>query len=166
MQVHLRIKILRHGKSTTHEEANVIIPQQVITAIEEGATCVKVINDDTNMFVLLLYFYIKQSLSTTVFLEGTSSNRNVIDIRKTAEKEKDVVPSLLAAHTLSRCDSVPKLYVLGKKSICSLLQKYLLQHLGEASTDISDVIQEEKTFIAAHYSITNTTDMSEIRCVF
>ena len=51
---------------------------------------------------------------------------------------------------------MPKLYGLGKKSICSLLQKYSLQHLAEASADISDVIQEGKTFIAADYGITNT----------
>ena len=57
----------------------------------------------TQMFILLLYFYIKQSLSTTVFLEETGSNRNVTDIGKTAEKQKGVVPSLLAVHALSRC---------------------------------------------------------------
>ena len=79
MQVHLGIKTLYHGMSTTHKEADVIIPQQVITAIEEEA-CVKVISDAIDVFVLLLHFYIEQSLSTTVFLEGTGSNRNVIDI--------------------------------------------------------------------------------------
>ena len=103
MQVHLRIKALRHAMSIRHEVADIIIPQYVITAIEEGATCAEVINDDTDAFVLLLHFYIEQSLSTTVFLKGTGSNRNVIDIRKTAEKQKGVVPSLLAVHTLSRC---------------------------------------------------------------
>ena len=77
-------------------------------------------------------------------------------IRKTAEKQKYIVPSLLAADASSGCDSVPELYGLGKKSVCSLLQKYSLQHLAEASADISDVIQEGKTFITAHYGITNT----------
>ena len=73
---------------------------------------------------------------------------------------------LSAAHAVSGCDSVPKLHGLKNKLVCSLLQKYPLQHFGEASADISDVIQEGKTFIAAHYGITNTKDMSEIRCVF
>ena len=118
------------------------------------------------MFVLLLHFYIEQSLSTTVFLEGAGSNRNVTDIGKTAEKHEDVAPYLLAAYVLSGCDRVPKLYGLGKKSVCSLLQKYPLQILGAANADISDVIQGGKTFIAAHYGITSTTDMLEIRCVF
>ena len=33
----------------------------------------------------------------------------------------------LAAHALSECDSVPKLYGLGKKSVCSLQQKNLFR---------------------------------------
>ena len=46
--MHLGIKTLHHSMSTTHEEANVIIPQRVTTAIEEEATCVKVISDWKN----------------------------------------------------------------------------------------------------------------------
>ena len=129
VQVHLGIKTLRHGMSTTDEEADVITPQQVITAIEEGATCVKFISDDTDVFVLLLHFYIEQSLSATVFFEETGSNRNVTDIRKTAEKQKDVVPSLLAAHSLSGCDSMPKLYGFCpccKNTRCNIWEKQVL----------------------------------------
>ena len=77
--------------STINEEADVIIPQQVITAIEEGATYVKVISDNTDVFILLLHLYIEQSLSTTAFLEGRSSNRKVIDTGKTAEKKKKML---------------------------------------------------------------------------
>ena len=103
------------------------------------------------MFVLLLHSYIDLSLSITIFLKGADSNRNVIYTGKTVEKHTDVVPSLLADHTLSECDSMPELYGLGKKSVCSLLLKSPLQHLVETSPDISDVIQEGKTFIAANY---------------
>ena len=87
VQVHLGIKTLHHSMSTTHKEADVIIPRKVIIAIEE-VMGVKVVSDDTDVFVLLLYFCIEQSLSTTVFLKGTGSNKNVIDIGKTAEKQK------------------------------------------------------------------------------
>ena len=104
--VHLGIKTLRHGMSTTHEETDVIIPQQVITAIEERATCAKVISDYRDMFVLLLHFYIEQLLSTTVFLQGTGSNRNVIDIGKTAHKQitsrdNNVGFFMCSAHTMA-----------------------------------------------------------------
>lgn len=123
------------------------------------------------MFVLLLHFYIEKSLSTTVFLEGIGSNRNVTDIGKTSAKHKDVAASLLAAHALSKFDRVSKLYGLKKKSVCSLLQKYTLQHLAEASASIPDVIQKGKIFMAQrhqqhHYGITSITDMSEIKCPF
>lgn len=67
VQAHLAVKILHHGMSNTYEEVDFIISQQVITAIEERAMCVKVINDDTHVFVLLLHFYIEQSLSSIVF---------------------------------------------------------------------------------------------------
>ena len=104
-------------------------------------------------FLLLLYFYIEQSLSTTVFLESTNSDRNLIDIGKTAEKHKNVVvTSLLAAHVLTRCDSVPKLYGLEKKfDLCCKNTRCKIWK------NISDVIQE---------GITSAKEMSEIWCVF
>ena len=42
----------REDLRTSHEEADLIIPQQVLFAVEEGACCVKVISDDTDVFVL------------------------------------------------------------------------------------------------------------------
>ena len=115
--------------------------------------------------VCLFYCCISILISHSVLL-FSGKEQAVIEMLLASEKQlrnkKNVLLSLLAAHALSGCDNVPKLYGLGKKSVCSLLQKHLLQHLGEASADISDVIQEEKTFIAPHYGITNTADMSEI----
>ena len=57
VQVHLGIKTLCHGMSTRHEEANVIIPPEVIIVIEEGATCVKVISDDTDVYFTAVFLY-------------------------------------------------------------------------------------------------------------
>ena len=45
---------IREDLQTNHEEADVIIPQQVTHAIESGKTCVKVIGDDTDVFILLV----------------------------------------------------------------------------------------------------------------
>ena len=152
--------------TTRQEETDVIITQQVITAIEEGTTCLKIISGDTEVFALLLRFYIEQSLSTTIFLEAKGSNGNIFDIGKITKKYKDAVTSLLAAYTLRRCDSVCKLYGLGKISVFFLLQTYPLQYLGETSVNISDNFQEGKTFVAVCYGITSTTYMLEITCVF
>ena len=48
----------------SHEEADLIIPQQVLFAVKEGSGCVKVISDDTDVFVLLTHFHLKQPPAT------------------------------------------------------------------------------------------------------
>ena len=103
VQVHLRIKTLSHGMSTAHEETDVIIRQQGITAIEDGATSVKVTSDDTDVFVLLLHFYIEQSLSTTVFLKGTSSNRNVFYVTAACQSLVFAAKMPVATFGRSKC---------------------------------------------------------------
>ena len=48
---------------TTHEEADVIIPQQMVYAVSQGAKTIIVICDDTDVFVLLLHNYLLRKLS-------------------------------------------------------------------------------------------------------
>ena len=55
-QTHLGVRLRRGDMQTSHEEADVIIPQQVLQAVNEGNQCVKVICD-TDVFILLMYFY-------------------------------------------------------------------------------------------------------------
>ena len=74
----------------------------------------------------------------------------------TSEKQlrnTDVAPYLLAADALSECDRVLKSFGLGKKLVCSLLQKYPLQHLGEANADISAAIQGVSRHILLRYVV-------------
>ena len=78
-------------------------------AIEEGAVCVKVICDDTDVFVLLLHVYLTMNLTCTVLMESTSADRTIVDIGATTQKNKAIIPSLLAAHALSGCDTVARL---------------------------------------------------------
>jgi len=42
----------RKDLELTHEEADVIIPRQVVHAATQGSTCIKVINDDTDVFTV------------------------------------------------------------------------------------------------------------------
>ena len=43
---------------TTHEEADIIVIQQCYRAVSNGCSSVKVISDDTDVFVLLAFFYL------------------------------------------------------------------------------------------------------------
>jgi len=47
----------RHDLSTTHEEADVVIIPQVVHVALAGVNNIRVVADDTDAFVLLLYYY-------------------------------------------------------------------------------------------------------------
>ena len=48
---------MKREMCTTHEEADVIIVQQVVKSKEGNVETNKVICDDTDVFLLLMYFY-------------------------------------------------------------------------------------------------------------
>ena len=100
---------------TSHEEADLIIPQQVLFAVEEGAGCVKDISDDTDVFVLLIHFFHLKQHSATIIMESTKEEWNIIDIGQTAINHCDILANVLAGHALSGCDSVPRCLTLGRK---------------------------------------------------
>ena len=62
VDIHRNYIMDRVDLRTTHEEADVIIPRQAVQAIEEGAVCIKVICDDTDVFVFLLHVYLMKGL--------------------------------------------------------------------------------------------------------
>ena len=99
---------------TTHEEADSIIVQQCFKAIAFGCTTVKVVSDDTDVFVLLAYFYNSLQSKADILMENTSGSR-LIDIRKTVEKHKKIIDVLPASHALTGSDSTCRLHGIGKK---------------------------------------------------
>ncbi len=69
---------------TTHKEADIIIVQQMVNLSEHGCISIKVICDDTDVFVLLMYFYNEKRLSCIVAMESPIAGRSVIDIGASA----------------------------------------------------------------------------------
>ena len=55
-------------------------------------------------------------------MEAFANNRLMVDINKTAKRKADIALSLITAHTPSGCDSVTKMFGIGKKRIVSVLQ--------------------------------------------
>ena len=100
--------------STTHEEADIIMVQQAIRLMSSGKS-VRVISDDTDVFTLLAFYYSSESCNQTLLMEGTRSQRKVIDIRETVKTHEEVIPNLLELHALTGCDTVSRLYGIGKK---------------------------------------------------
>ena len=56
--------------------------------------------DDTDVYILLLYYYHAESLTIPMKLQSPQSGRAVIDIAATVQKLKDVISELLPAHAL------------------------------------------------------------------
>ena len=118
----------------------------------EKNRCIKVICEDTDVFVLLTAYVLKYSIESLVLMEAFASNRPMVDINKTAKRDAEIVPSLIAAHALSGCDGVPKMFGIGKKKIVSVLQQgFHLQKLGDIQSEKTSIIEECSKFVAACY---------------
>ena len=82
-----------------------------------------VIADDTDVFVLLLHFKNLGSLgSGPIFMESPLRQRGSIDIEGTLQEHHTIIPSLLAAHALSGCDTVASYYEVGKGKVLKVLR--------------------------------------------
>ena len=57
------LQILRPDLKTIHEEADVFIPHQVVHLASLECCSIKVIRDDTNVFVLLVHYYAEKKLT-------------------------------------------------------------------------------------------------------
>ena len=79
---------------TTHEEADVIIAQQVVYLAEAGANTIRVVSDDTDVFLLLIYFYSIEKLTCNVFMSATLNKRASIKINACARKYLSITPHL------------------------------------------------------------------------
>ena len=154
----------RTDLTTTHEEADIIIVQQMTYLGLEGVATMHVISDDTDVMVLLLHFYALKELSCNLLMIGTSHSRASVDIKATAQEHAGYVPQLLAAHTLSGCDTVSYLWGIGKGTVIKMLKVgNQLNKLGVVDTELPDVVEEATHFYAACYGMKDTHDMSTIR---
>ena len=112
-QVYLGTNQDRVDLMTTHEEADVIIPQQVASAARHVNTSIIVISDDADVFILLAHFYIHEKLTFQLSMQGTNPSRTLVDIAATDAKHQEIIPYLLAAHALSGCDTVAHMWGIG-----------------------------------------------------
>ena len=132
MEVRIDALVQRFDLKTTHEEAYVIIPQQVVALADMGCKTINVICDDTYVFVLLAHYFAEESLSVSLIMESTSRSRSSIDIGATVAKHSGIVPQLIAAHAVSRCDTVGCYHGIGNtKNVKALSAGIELNHSGD-----------------------------------
>ena len=69
LEIKRGIVMQRDNMKTTHEEADVILPQQMVSAASNNQ-CTKVLPDDTNVFVLMANHYMMKGLKLQGFDRG------------------------------------------------------------------------------------------------
>jgi len=91
-EINKSIVISRRDLETSQEEADVIIVQQMVAITEEhGGDGIRVLCDDTDVFV----FYSLMKMSCPLTMESFSKDRQCIDIKATVTKHKDITPYIM-----------------------------------------------------------------------
>lgn len=97
-------------------------------------------------------------------MESTGSNRTVIDIGASVEKNKKVLPDLPGSHALTGCDTVAQCFGIGKAAaLRSLHCGNKLQLLGKIDANIGDVVKEATYFMSVCYGSRKRENMSDVR---
>ena len=86
MKLRSKAFVQRIELNTTREEADAIIPQQVMGLANMGCKIINVICDDTDVFVQFAHYFAEESLSVSLIMELTSRSRSSIDIGATVTK--------------------------------------------------------------------------------
>ena len=105
----------------THEEADLIIVNQLMNVAENGASNICVVCDDTDVFVLLYALLLqRETIDCNVSMESPIAGRSVIDIKATANKHRDIADNLPELHALTGCDTNSYIHTIwNRENICS-----------------------------------------------
>ena len=95
-------------------------------------------------------------------MESPIKGRAVTDIRETVQS--DIVPDLIAAHALSRCDTVACYHGIGKGTALEKLGLgYHFHAVGDTDAELLVVIQEATTFVLECYGYPESRNRSDTR---
>ena len=158
--------IPRPDISSSREETDNIIIQQTFMAVEQGAECLSVMADDTDVYILVLHYYSQKELIIPMFMESPAHRRQTIDIRAKAKEHANILLNLLAAHGLSGCDTVAPYYGIGKMKILKTLKQgnHSLSCLGDSNAKWPDVVKQATSFmLACYYGVPKLYSMTQAR---
>ena len=111
---------------TTHQEADTMILLHTIEYCRNGYSRVTVHCNDTDVLVLLLYYFQSSHIQETVEIfmhSGLGGKERFISIHSIATKiGKEICCLLPAVHVLTSCDSTSSIRSIGKKkqSVCKI----------------------------------------------
>ena len=105
-----------------HEEADVTIISCVLQAVGEGTNVVRVFCDDTDVFVLIVFWMWRNQLVDTCQMQIERWDGTVPDINQTCIKLGSKCLQLLGMHALTGCDTTSFPFNKGKVSALSVIE--------------------------------------------
>ena len=137
----------------SHDEADITMISYVIEAANSGKTVIRVLSDDTDVFVLLVYWVCRKELECKVQMERWDGT--VLNINATCDKLGAKCLQLLGMHAFSGCDTTSYPYAKGKIGALNTLLAGdfpgLVDLLGEVGTARTDLMEAAKTIFVALY---------------
>ena len=151
-----------------HDEADITIISYLFQAADAGRQVVRILSDDSDIFVLLVYWTWRYDLQVRVSVQMEKWDGVVLDINATCANLGDTVcPQLLGAHALSGCDTDSYPFGKGKASVLKSLKAGnfpgLFGVLGEESATHVDLMAVGQHFFAALYGQPTSTSMIQAR---
>ena len=151
----------RDDGAFSHDEANVTIVSYIIQGASHGKSVIRVLSDDTDVFVLLVYWVHRAGLQCKVQMERWDGT--VLDINATCADLGEKCLQLLGMHALSGCDTISYPYGKGKISALNTLLTgdfpALAHELGEVEATHTDLMEAAQTYFGALYHQPSGTSM-------
>ena len=148
-----------------HDEADISLISYMLHAASAGAEIVRILSDDTDVFVLLVYWCWKRRVSCRVQMEKWDGS--VLDINATVSQNGDKCQGMLGMHALSGCDSVSYPNGKGKVSALKVLNQTnipgLDSVLGEKDATFHELMTTGTAFFLSLYSQKNSKSMNAAR---
>ena len=163
VEINRGVIIKRKYMKTKQDEADAMVVQQVE---EVKAKKVRVVADDTDIFVLLFHFCCQGDIpaSTSVLMVSPIRGRVVIDINATVDLHGDTIPDLLATHGLDHWLRYSGNILRNWKGCGTLTSGvYALTYVGDKRRILSEVTAKATPFILACYGHTKCTSLTGVR---
>lgn len=147
-----------------HEEADVSLISYTFFMLMTGVNHVQVRCDDTDIFILLLYYCWNQKPIARITMKKFDGT--VININESSKQLGEKCKDILALHALTGCDSTSYPFGKGKNSGLSVLQNHDdigLEVFGEEESTKEEIIEAGTRFFAYLYGSTPPVKMNSLR---
>ena len=148
-----------------HDEADITIISHVLRAASEGKNVIRVKSDDSDVFVLLVYWVYKKKIKAKVQMEKWDGT--VLNINETCNNLGEKSLQILGMHALSGCDTTSYTCGKGKGSPINALSKTDLSELdtvlGYLSATHVAIMECARKFFALFFGFEPTISMEDSR---